>query len=65
VPSLEIRKNGTKLEKSASSKEFDRFQSRHFFPLRVNFSFLQLGLSLGNSLEAFFIFGIDRTYQHI
>jgi hypothetical protein len=40
VPSLEIRENGTKLEKSAAKEESTFFEMRHFFPLRVNFRFL-------------------------
>jgi len=65
VPSLYNAKKAEKLEKSAASKEFDRFKSRHFFPLWVNFRFLRLALLLRKSLETFFIFGLDRTYQHI
>jgi hypothetical protein len=46
------------MEKSATGKKFDRFQSRHFFPLRVSFGFF------GDSAwrkEGFSVSGIDEV----
>jgi hypothetical protein len=41
VPSLLIQENTGKLEKSAAKEEATCFEMRHFFPLQVNFRFLQ------------------------
>jgi hypothetical protein len=57
VPSLQIPKKAGKMEKSAASKEFDRFKSRHFFPLRVNFRFFG---DLAWREEGFSVSGIDE-----
>jgi hypothetical protein len=57
VPSLEIRKNGTKLEKSAPKRKSTYFQRRHFFPLRVNFRFFG---DLAWREEGFSVSGIDE-----
>jgi len=65
VPSLEIRKNGTKLEKSAPKTKFTGFQRRHFFPLRMNFWFFVTWSIATKQVGNFFVFCIDKTYQHI
>jgi hypothetical protein len=58
VPSLKIRKKAGKMEKRATGKKFDRFQSRHFFPLRVNFRFFE---DLAWRKEGFSGSGIDEV----
>ncbi|MCX6963303.1 MAG: hypothetical protein NTZ08_12790 [Verrucomicrobia bacterium] len=46
------------MEKSAIGKKFDRFQSRHFFPLRVNFRFFE---DMAWHKEGFSGSGIDEV----
>jgi hypothetical protein len=80
VPSLLIRKKAGKLEKNAAKEESAYFERRHFFPLRVNFRFLQnlakaqaidfdsrqwRCTARRNSLKDFSVFSVDKTYQDI